>query len=77
MAKFEYTVAPFRGKGKEQRSVAEQLENIINAYAEKGWEFVGMHDVTIEIPPGCIGGLLGGTTTYTKYDEIIFKRPVS
>ncbi len=71
-----YKVVPFMGKVKGSTGdVSAQLENIINQYESDGWEFVQLSQVTIEVKPGCIAGLIGRRgIEYTTYDQIIFKK---
>ena len=80
MTTYTYTVAPFMGilkSGGNAGEVSSQLEQLINEYAAKGWEFYQLSDVNIEVKPGCIGGLLGRESDYVVYDQAIFRRMVT
>lgn len=79
MSKYQYSVVPFIGKIKGKQSaqdVAQQLQAVINDQAEKGWEFVGLADVNIEVQPGCLGALLGGKNTYLRFDQVVFRKAI-
>lgn len=72
-----YKVVPFMGQiksGASAKEVSAQLENIINSHASQGWDFCSVDSVNITIRPGCLAGLLGGKTSYVRYDQVIFKR---
>lgn len=73
---FRYKVVPFIGRSTgnvSAFSVAEQLEAEIARHAVAGWEFYQLSDVNIEVQPGCIAGLLGATTQYVRFDQLIFR----
>jgi hypothetical protein len=73
----EYQVVPFIGKIKGKQTatdVSKQLEILINEREKNGMEFVQLGAVNIEVQPGCLGGLLGASETYTRFDMAIFKR---
>lgn len=78
MATHVYKVVPFEGSIKGSGSTAEvsnQLQALINSTAADGWELVTMADVGIAVSPGCLAGLMGQKTSYTRYDQLIFRRP--
>lgn len=80
MGRFVYTVIPFMGsiKGKQNaKDVSNQLQELINSYAQKGWQFHSMAEVNIEVTPGCLAGLFGNGREYTKYDQAVFCRPLT
>lgn len=80
MGRYVYHVSPFMGsiKGKQNaNSVSQQLQTLINSYAKKGWEFCSVGEVNIEVSPGCIGGLLGRGSEYVKFDQVVFRRPLT
>ena len=79
-AAFQYKVVPFMGQSKGTLSasdVAKQLELTIATHASNGWEFYQLSDVNIEVQPGCIAGLFGATAQYVRFDQLIFRFPVS
>ena len=76
---YQYKVVPFIGKVKSKEGaeeVALQLQNLINSYSQKGWILQQVVDVNIEIAPGCLPALSGAKQTYTRYDQLIFRREV-
>jgi hypothetical protein len=80
---FQYTVVPFVGKIKtgfmsteNAQTVSDQLRQVINGHATKGWEFVSVEKVDIEVRPGCIGALFGQKVSYISFDQVIFRAPV-
>lgn len=78
MPGYVYRVVPFEGKIKGKGSagdVSAQLQSVINGVAAEGWELVTMADVGIEVAPGCLGGLLGREKAYSRFDQLIFRRP--
>lgn len=80
MGRLVYVVEPFMGsiKGKQNaKDVSKQLQELINAYAKKGWQFHSVAEVNISVAPGCLAGLLGGKNEYTKYDQVVFCRPLT
>ena len=80
MGRFVYSVAPFIGTIQAQDSaaiVSQQLQLLINEYARKGWEFCSLEDGTIQVKPGCLGSILGNGTDYIKYNQVIFRRPLT
>lgn len=77
MPKCRYHVVPFVGQIKSSGSVNEvskQLENLIQHYADKGWEFYSLDNVDIEVRPGCIGALLGAKAQYITYNQVILRK---
>ncbi len=54
--------------------VSEQLQMAINANTGGGWEFYQLTDVNIEVSPGCLGMLFGGSVSYVTFDQIVFRR---
>lgn len=76
MARYQYHVVPFIGRIKSNQSandVSAQLEDLINQYASKGWEFYQLNDVNIEVQPGCLGRLFGAKASYIQFDQVIFR----
>jgi hypothetical protein len=77
MSQYQYRVVPFIGRissGQTADLVAQQLEAVIQQQASEGWEFHSVTDVTIEVKPGCLAGLLGGEVSYQTYNQVIFRR---
>jgi hypothetical protein len=60
--RYEYKVIPFMGtvkSGEGADVAAMQLQHAIAEWVTKGWEFVQLGEVNIEIKPGCLAGFLG------------------
>lgn len=77
--RYEYLVVPFQGQIKGSgtpQEVSKQLQDIINQHATQGWEFYTLNDVNIQVAPGCLGSLMGASTSYVAYDQVIFRRAV-
>ena len=73
---YAYKVVPFIGQSRgalSASSVAKQLEHTISEHARNGWEFFQLSDVNVEVQPGCISGLFGGTVQYIRFDQLIFR----
>ena len=78
MAGYVYKVVSFEGKLKGNGAASEvsgQLESVINGLAGSGWELVTVADVGIEISPGCLAGLFGAGKSYSRFDQLVFRRP--
>lgn len=77
---YKYRVIPFIGQIKggsfssdNAQTVSAQLEQVINAQAQAGWEFVGVEKIGIEVQPGCLGALLGQKSAHIMFDQIVFR----
>lgn len=80
MGRLVYAVEPFRGSidGKKTAAdVSKQLQVLINKYAQKGWQFHSIADISIEVSPGCIAALFGQKIFQTKIDQVVFCRPLT
>jgi hypothetical protein len=81
MSQYEYRTIPFAGKTQESdktpgRTLAAQLEHLINTSVGKGWEFYRVDHLTIVIKNGCLAALSGNPYSTRTYDVVIFRRPV-
>lgn len=56
---------------------AAYLEEIVNDYAEEGWEFYRIDSMDIQVQPGCLGALFGKKGDQDTYYVITFRRPRS
>lgn len=77
MVDFKYKVVPFIGtiKGSQGAElVSTQLQGVIDEYVSQGWEFYELTNTNIEVRPGCIAGLFGASVTYSRFDQIIFRK---
>ncbi len=74
---YEYLVVPFQGVVKSGQSsdvVSDQLQERINEYANKGWDFHSLGSVTLEIKPGCLSALFGVKSDYARHDQLVFRK---
>lgn len=55
--------------------LADYLEDIVNKYARKGWEFWRVDELGVRVRPGCFAGLLGARSYDVKYSVITFRKP--
>lgn len=58
-------------KGNE---AAAYIQNIVNSYAEDGWEFYRIDSVGVDLQPGCFGGLSGQKAQSNVYYVISFRK---
>lgn len=80
MAKYQYKVVPFMGvlnSGETADKVSIQLQALIDEYVNQGWDFYIINDVSIQVKPGCLQGLLGAKDTYMTYDQVVFRKLAS
>ena len=54
---------------------ATYLERVVNDMVAKGWEFFRVDTIGVQVPPGCLGALLGQQTSVQTYYVISFRRP--
>ena len=81
MANYAYRTVPFAGVTKERdktkgKTLASQLDGLINSYAKNGWEFYRVDHLTIIINNGCIAALLGNPYSTQTYDVVTFRREI-
>jgi hypothetical protein len=50
------------------------LERVVNEQAKKGWEFMRVDTIGVQIRPGCLMSLLGGQATMINYYVVTFRR---
>lgn len=77
MSQYTYKVVPFIGKiknGQGAQEVSKQLQSMIDAHVNDGWEFYQLSDTNIEISPGCLAALFGAKESYVKFDQVIFRK---
>lgn len=75
----QYKVVPFIGTINDTQDathVAGQLESVINTHASQGWVFDQIQDVSIRVKPGCLAALFGAKESYTRFDQIVFRKSV-
>lgn len=74
---YDYTVVPFRAHGKgtiTADEIARQLSAAIAQHATDGFELHEVATVTVEVAPGCLGGILGQKAQMLSYEQLVFKR---
>lgn len=52
----------------------EQLRDLLNRYAEQGWEYHRSEEVSLYVNPGCIASIFGQRSTVHQYKQLIFRR---
>lgn len=57
-----------------QTAAADYLQELVNAYAQQGWEFFRIDDFSTEEAQGCFSG---GKTTMKIHKVITFRREVT
>lgn len=55
---------------------AVYLENVVNEYAEDGWEFYRIDSIGVEVQPGCLASLVGQKAESSTYYVITFRMEV-
>ncbi|NOH61126.1 DUF4177 domain-containing protein [Vibrio sp. RE88] len=55
---------------------AVYLENVVNEYAEDGWEFHRIDRIGVELQPGCFAALRGQKAETNIYYVITFRMEV-
>ena len=77
----DYRVVPFVGRlsggsvdARSAEAIGQQLQALINWHAQQGWEFHSIAKVSAVFAPGCLGSLFGASTSYMRFDQVIFRR---
>ena len=55
-------------------TAAGYVERVINEHAQQGWEFFHADTISVTVPPGCLGQLLGQKETTIFYNILTFRR---
>ncbi len=83
MPRYEYLVVPFIGEVKTgffskegPETASRQLQTLINNYAQQGWDFDQLGQITILVKPGCLGALMGREASPVMFDQVIFRKAV-
>jgi hypothetical protein len=65
-----------RVKAKEHQGgeAAAYLEEIVNEWAQKGWEFYRVDSIGVRTEPGCLGSLIGQKVQLMEYYVITFRK---
>jgi len=78
MAKYKYKTVPFSGNTQEKdktkgTTLAFQLDDLINKFADAGWEFDIVDSLTISISNGCLASFSGNPFSLQTYNVVIFR----
>lgn len=82
MAKYVYKMVQIppaisvEAKKHRGNEAAIHLQNIVNTYADEGWEFHRTDSFGVEQKPGCLAGLLGAKVDVLRYYVVTFRREV-
>ena len=60
-----------RHKGNE---AAAYMEQVVNEYAQQGWEFYRVDPVGVSLSPGCLASLFGQKEQQVQYHVITFRK---
>ena len=58
-------------------SAAGYLEEVVEQYAEQGWEFYRSDEIGVRINPGWLAALFGGQPSYQRYYVLTFRVSVA
>ncbi len=80
MVEFEYhcLAAPINitvRSEKDRANAVKVFEDLINAQARQGWEYVGMDEYLTTVPPGCFSFWKKPETTILKM--LVFRKPAA
>lgn len=56
------------------REAADYLESVVNDMAGKGWEFLRVDSIGVQVKPGCLAALLGQGESKSLYYVITFRK---
>lgn len=79
MPNYEYAAQPFIASvrsidGKAAAQASDELQKVINANAQDGWEFYQIGAISIVANPGCLAALTGAKAGSVRMDQLIFRR---
>lgn len=55
----------------------QKLQDLLNHYANHGWEYYRTEEVVAHVNPGCLASLLGHGSTSHRYKQIVFRKVVN
>ncbi len=61
-------------KDSSGNDAADYLEEVVNHFAEKGWEFHRIDTIGVQVRPGCWAALFGQKAQTNSYYVISFRR---
>jgi hypothetical protein len=61
-------------KSHKGNEAAAYLENVVNEFATKGWEFYRVDSIGVQLQPGCMDSLSGKKVEYSSYYVITFRK---
>lgn len=75
----KYLCIPFSGSttsgdASPGRTLASQLNKLLEEYSSKGWQFLRIDTVRVHVKPSCLGALFGQSSEAVEYDIVIFQR---
>ena len=59
---------------KDMGGIATQLNKAVSAFEAKGYEFLRIDTIHVDIRPGCIMALFGKQTEYHPYEFLVFRK---
>ena len=59
---------------KNMGGIATQLNKAVSAFEAKGYEFLRVDTIHVDIRPGCIMALFGKQTEYHPYEFLVFRK---
>ncbi|OOF67241.1 DUF4177 domain-containing protein [Rodentibacter caecimuris] len=63
-------------KRDKHNGAAIYLQEIVNEYAQNGWEFMRVDEIGVQEKPGCLASLFGAKAIPTTYYVITFRKPI-
>jgi hypothetical protein len=64
-----------QAKAAHGQEAAAYLENVVNEWASRGWEFFRVDTLGVITAPGCLAGLLGAKANLIEYFVVTMRRP--
>lgn len=64
-----------RAKEHRGNEAAVYLENVVNTYAEDGWEFYRIDTIGVSVKAGCLDALFGKKDVLSSFYVISLRKP--
>lgn len=64
-----------RAKEHRGNEAAAYLENVVNTYAEDGWEFYRIDTIGVSVKAGCLDALFGKKDVLSSFYVISLRKP--
>jgi hypothetical protein len=58
-------------------AISAQLEALVAQFAQAGWEYVRLEQVSVEHAAGCLASLFGAKNHSVDYDLVVFRVPAA